>query len=439
MSLLPYMGAYVVLSLDPIKSVEQIDDDIVQEQARALECGRYVAAATWEIHPLGAFTAQRTLIWDFVTQGLPPEDPETGFQPYMTVPIHPNTLHPESRRPVETLPPLPWDNCYHASIHRLDSAMCMTKDIDADPQSCFSPPESQVIDAYLAADSGYATRVRRAKLAGEPAPDPHFVSANILRMIRMANKWRREDGKPWWLVTREDAHANMARRAIEGDSIFEDDGGNEDGSVALRLSDGAEQASEPFEGATPDAPPTHEAVSAVPPVADAGASASDSSESSYESDFKDVVAGILLGINTASSNLPWLHVESYDIRQFDAPPDPTGFFEELKKLEKIKTDYVERQKARLEEVKRQDAEYIASIEARRKADRPRRCNVVVEVKKISSAPLGKLATILRARLLRQGSTPSASFESGEVRSGSRWSRMFSLRRRASPNVASSDM
>ena len=210
--------------------------------------------------------------------------------------------------------------------------MCMTKDIDADPQSCFSPPESQVIDAYLAADLGYATRVRRAKLAGEPAPDPHFVSANVLRMIRMANKWRREDGKPWWLVTREDAHANMAKRALEGDWSLEEDGGDGDGPAAFQSSIDAGQPSEPAAGAMLNASPSNEAASASPPVADARASAS--SESSYESDFKDVVAGILLGINTASSNLPWLHVESYNIRQFDAPPDPTGFFKELKKLEK---------------------------------------------------------------------------------------------------------
>ena len=118
---------------------------------------------------------------------------------------------------------------------------------------------------------------------------------------------------------------------------------------------------------------------------------------------------------------------------------------------RIKTDYVERQQARLEEVKRQDAEYIASIEARRKADMPRRCNIVVEVMKLSSAcngewaypmlivnyatgrPFVKLATILRARLPRQRSTPSDSFESEKVRSGSRWSRMFSLFRGTSPN------
>ena len=118
---------------------------------------------------------------------------------------------------------------------------------------------------------------------------------------------------------------------------------------------------------------------------------------------------------------------------------------------RIKSDYVERQKARLEEVKRQDTEYIASIEARRKADMPRRCNIVTEVKKISSAcqgecalsmllidfatgrPFVKLATILRARLPRQRSTPSDSFESEKVRSGSRWSRMFSLSRETSPN------
>ncbi|KAI5891940.1 uncharacterized protein SCHCODRAFT_02541155 [Schizophyllum commune H4-8] len=427
MSLLPYMGAYVVVSLDPVKSVEQIDDDIVQEQARALECGKYVAAATWELHPLGAFTAQRTLIWDFVTQGLPPKDPETGFEPYMTVPIHPNTLHPESRRPVETLPPLPWDNCYHASIHRLDSAMCVTKEIDADPQSCFSPPESQVIDAYLEADLGYATRVRRAKLAGEPAPEPHFVSANVLRMIRMANKWRREDGKPWWLITREDAQANMARRALEGDSTCEEDNG-----AAFQAPDDAEQPSEPAANIMPDDLPTHEAASASPPVPNANASASAPSESSYESDFKDVVAGILLGINTASSNLPWLYVESYDIRQFDAPPDPTGFFEELKKLEKIKTDYVERQKARLKEVQRQDAEYIASIEARGRAGKPRHRSLLV--KKLSCLPFVKSAKFLRARLARSISIPSDSPESEKVRSGSRWSRILPLCKGTSKNA-----
>lgn len=86
------------------------------------------------------------------------------------------------------------------------------------------------------------------------------------------------------------------------------------------------------------------------------------------SDFKDVIAGILLGLNDASADqTPWLHVESYDIKQFAAPPDPSGFFAELKELDRIKSDYVERQHRRLEEVRRQDAEYMASLEASGKA------------------------------------------------------------------------
>ena len=78
---------------------------------------------------------------------------------------------------------------------------------------------------------------------------------------------------------------------------------------------------------------------------------------------------------------------------------------------RIKTDYVERQQARLEEVKRQDAEYIASIEARRKDDKLRRCNVVVEVKEISSECHGECRLLCCSLTIRQvdhsGSSPQS--------------------------------
>ncbi|KAL1715313.1 hypothetical protein EV715DRAFT_294319 [Schizophyllum commune] len=75
----------------------------------------------------------------------------------------------------------------------------------------------------------------------------------------------------------------------------------------------------------------------------------------------------LLGLNELEEQLPWIKIESYDIRQFDVPPHPSGFFEELKELKRIRTDYVERQRKRLERVQRQDDDYMASIEARRRS------------------------------------------------------------------------
>lgn len=119
------------------------------------------------------------------------------------------------------------------------------------------------------------------------------------------------------------------------------------------------------------------------------------------SDFKDVIAGILLGLNDASADqTPWLHVESYDIKQFAAPPDPSGFFAELKELDRIKSDYVERQHRRLEEVRRQDAEYMASLEARGQAlfgpSRARKFRATV--KEATERPFAKTVGFLRTRL-----------------------------------------
>ena len=43
---LPWRGAYVVLSLDPVSSLKDIDDPVVEEELRNMKCGRYVATAT---------------------------------------------------------------------------------------------------------------------------------------------------------------------------------------------------------------------------------------------------------------------------------------------------------------------------------------------------------------------------------------------------------
>ncbi|TRM56105.1 hypothetical protein BD626DRAFT_576119 [Schizophyllum amplum] len=431
MSLLPYMGAYVVVSLDPVLSLERIDDDIVREQGSAMQCSRYVAAATWEVHPLGAFTPQRTFIWDFVVQGLPIQDPDSCFEPYMTVPILPNTLHPESRRPVETLPPLPWNDCYHTRIHRLE-AKCKTLDSAIDPQSCFSPSEGPVIDSYLQCDQAYADLLERSKAEKTDSPPPHIVTAGTLSMIRVANRRRRTDGKPWWMVTREAARAASEQAAV---------GLAATGSTPKDDTTVTSSLDPPFAAIRNQTP---RAVDAADGGLGEGAEEShndnadaarrrdlpvnagrnfdarvDGDSSSSSSNFKDVIAGILLGLNAAEDDLPWLHVESYDIKQFEAPPDPTGFFEELKELERIKSDYIERQKQRLEEVKQQDAAYMATLAAHGQAlsGMSRGRAFVARVKKTSARPMRKTAGFLRKRLVRRGGKPdgNAAAQEGAVK------------------------
>ncbi|KAI4520560.1 hypothetical protein K525DRAFT_203380 [Schizophyllum commune Loenen D] len=366
---LPWRGAYVVLSLDPASSLKDIDDPIVNEELRKMKCGRYVATATEDHHPLSALMPQRTFTWDFITQGIPPDVPEALFKSYMTVPILPNTTHPESRRPVEPVPHLPWDDCYHARLYRT-IAICPTLDTEENPQSCLSPEEAAVLDQYISTDNNYSVLCERAKQDGE-YPPPHDVPAQVLMAIRLANKRRRTDGKPWWAIVRERAQERARKQQAEEAARAVALQGS-DPPAATPLSNGLAlhsslQERENFPSS--DVLPTHAAVAppvmASPPSARASRKRDGSnSDSGSSTPGPEGMLAALLGLNELEKQLPWVKIESYDIRQFDVPPHPSGFFEELKELKRIRNDYIERQKKRLEDVQRQDADFMASIEAR---------------------------------------------------------------------------
>ncbi|KAL1724868.1 hypothetical protein EV714DRAFT_278120 [Schizophyllum commune] len=366
---LPWRGAYVVLSLDPVSSLKDIDDPIVNEELRKMKCGRYVATVTEDHHPLSALLPQRTFTWDFVIQGMPPDAQEVFFKSYMTVPILPNTEHPESRRPVEPLPHLPWKDCYHARLYRT-VAICPTLDTEENPQSCLSPEEAAVLDQYISTDNNYSVLCERAKQDGE-YPPPHDAPAQVLMAIRLANKRRRTDGKPWWFIVRECAQERArkhqeeeAARAVGLQSSNPPAATPSSNGLASR-SISQEREHSPTGEVLPPPAAAASPVIASPPSAQASRKhdGSDSGGGSSTSGPEDMLAA-LLGLNELEKQLPWVKIESYDIRQFDVPPHPSGFFEELEELDRIRNDYIERQKKRLEDVQRQDADFMASIEAR---------------------------------------------------------------------------
>ncbi|KAL1664160.1 hypothetical protein GGF50DRAFT_55427 [Schizophyllum commune] len=383
---LPWRGAYVVLSLDPASSLRDIDDPIVREGLQKMKCGRYVATATearitlnglssHDHHPLSALMPQRTFTWDFVVKGLPSNVPEVFFQSYMTVPILPNTAHPESRRPAEPCPPLPWDDCYHARLYRT-IAICERLDTEENPQSCLSPEEAAVLDQYISTDNNYSVLCERAKEDGVESSPPHDVPAQVLMAIRLANQRRRVDGKPWWAIVRERAQ-ERARKRQEEEAARAAASHASDSSAAAPLLNGRASSPSAKKNPSHDQPSSTPAAaesSAVtsPPAAQAtqerdGSIYNGGSSTSSSTSGPEAMLAALLGLNELEEQLPWIKIESYDIRQFDVPPHPSGFFEELKELKRIRTDYVERQRKRLERVQRQDDDYMASIEARRRS------------------------------------------------------------------------
>ncbi|KAI5834345.1 hypothetical protein K523DRAFT_348118 [Schizophyllum commune Tattone D] len=323
---LPWRGAYVVLSLDPASSLKDIDDPIVDKELQQMKCGRYVATATEDHHALSALMPQRTFTWDFLVQGMPPNAPDKDFQSYMTVPVLPNTEHPESRRPVEPLPHLPWENCYHARMYR-KVAICETRDTEENPQFCLSPEEAAVLDHARTASHGGRAQDRARKRQEEEA----------------ARAVASRGSDPSAAAPMLNGHASSSQR--------KDSAPSDDRSPLPAAADLPAVASPPAAQATQD----HK-----------GSGHSSDSDASSISGPEGMLAA-LLGLNELEKQLPWVKIESYDIRQFDVPPHPSGFFEELKELKRIRDDYIERQKQRLEDVQRKDADYMASIEARRRS------------------------------------------------------------------------
>ncbi|KAI4520561.1 hypothetical protein K525DRAFT_203400, partial [Schizophyllum commune Loenen D] len=341
----PWHGAYAVISLDPAASLWDIDGAYVRKEIAKLQCGRYVATASKEHHALLGPMPVHVFTWDFLSQGLPASDQRRHFESYQTVPVFPTTEHPENRRPVEPLPHLPWENCYHARMYRT-VAICAKRESEEDPHSCLGPEEAAVLDQYLSADIKYTHLSQKAKKE-QRAPPPHDVPAQVLTAIRVADKHKRTDGKPWWEICREHVEVCMqeeASTAIASGSLP---------SAAQMQSNGDVVPSSPQEddtteissvGERPSEPQAADAAPASVPSKDAkeaaqersqsvpAISANSASTSTSSTDGPESILAALLGVHELDDNPPWIKIESYNIEQFDVPPDPLGFFAELYEL-----------------------------------------------------------------------------------------------------------
>ncbi|KAI5834346.1 hypothetical protein K523DRAFT_392016 [Schizophyllum commune Tattone D] len=340
MAPLPRHGAYAVISLDPAASLWDIDDAIVREEIAKFKCGRYVATASKEHHALSGPMPVRVFTWDFLMQGLPSSDQRRHFKSYQTVPVFPTTEHPENRRPVEPLPHLPWENCYHARMYRT-VAICANRELEEDPQSCLCPEEAAVLDQYLSTDIEYTHLLHKAKKKGR-APPPREVPAQVLMAIRLADEHKRTDGKPWMEVCRQRARerheaastansSGSAPPAVQtrssGDAI--PSSSQRDDTAGLSLA--GESQLEPADAAATTVPPTV-AVEATQERYQSVSTMSGGSTSTLPTDGPEGMLAALLGIHELDDHPAWVKIESYNIEQFDVPPDPLGFFAELYEL-----------------------------------------------------------------------------------------------------------
>lgn len=133
MGTMPRKGDFIVLSIDPKASLEDLEGEDWATVCKGMTNKKYMAYVdrvrceqffipricllkscalqSWP-YLYNPFIKYHTHDFYFVFQGLPTDDLAYCQEPGMSIPILPNTSHPASRPPLSPPLPLPWEDCY---------------------------------------------------------------------------------------------------------------------------------------------------------------------------------------------------------------------------------------------------------------------------------------------------------------------------------------
>ncbi|KAI0048928.1 hypothetical protein FA95DRAFT_1490180 [Auriscalpium vulgare] len=116
----PAFGAFVVFTLDPVATMEVLDDPIAVEAARAIPRRTYVGYVTQVLDLPSTSRRYHRCCCYILSRGLPQSSPDNFIDDQMCVAVAPSK-HPGGRPAIEPSPPLPWENLYlhSASIFTL--------------------------------------------------------------------------------------------------------------------------------------------------------------------------------------------------------------------------------------------------------------------------------------------------------------------------------
>ncbi|KAF7317552.1 hypothetical protein MKEN_00842100 [Mycena kentingensis (nom. inval.)] len=108
----PQQGVFAVLTIDPVASLEYLNDVEAIEACRDLETKDYVVYVPGTSELRHTDVAFREEDVEFVIPNPIHDVPGRGLDASMCVPIFPETRHPTGRAPLKPLGTFPWPNCY---------------------------------------------------------------------------------------------------------------------------------------------------------------------------------------------------------------------------------------------------------------------------------------------------------------------------------------
>ncbi|KZV69656.1 hypothetical protein PENSPDRAFT_686164 [Peniophora sp. CONT] len=158
---MPYIGDFVVFSVDPVASVAHLDE-AAREAARQIRTYRHIGLVMMEKYspmddsPVNAFT------FAFLRKGLPPTAPPDSF-PELCIPVLPNVFHPRDYEPLRPIHPLPWEDCYISATNDLHTLTLRVKTTRRDytPILPLEPEETWRLSCLIDDSEGVAEEKMR--------------------------------------------------------------------------------------------------------------------------------------------------------------------------------------------------------------------------------------------------------------------------------------
>ncbi|KAJ7139981.1 hypothetical protein C8R43DRAFT_1131718 [Mycena crocata] len=119
LKLFPDMNAYIVFAIDPVATVEDLNDAELTLRCQSMENKRYVALVSEFLHI--RTQSYESIRLHLLGSGLPPDVPQQFQESSMFISVAPSTVpHPLGRSVITPSHPLPWLNCYHTAFATVD-------------------------------------------------------------------------------------------------------------------------------------------------------------------------------------------------------------------------------------------------------------------------------------------------------------------------------
>ncbi|KAK1230003.1 hypothetical protein PQX77_006922, partial [Marasmius sp. AFHP31] len=312
---LPQRNTIVVFSIDPVTTVEHLEDIELVEACRKLSCKKYIAMVGMRGQP--GFWLKRpyhTYEFKLVYQGLRKKDKKKCIKPEMSVPILPNTRHPLSRQPLEPSIPLPWQDCYVSHLFG-GSARCRSIMLKEKPTHIRELQSTNALQSTLLMDED--RRTQKTKL--NPAQEAQCIGLGD----------------------------SMDDDSAELDHDSEDDPEQEEFELIMSMID-----REKLKRENPDREFYEVLLEAMAKVReDLGLPPDGENSTETASAFAQ---------DTEMYQLPVFNV-SYDLSEVDCVNDPEDFYEELRAIRRLTAQYEEaRMQQQIEKARQIDEEYFAN-------------------------------------------------------------------------------